>query len=305
MDFINSDTFIFVWFALWSLGAKPAFINYNLTDKPLLYSVQKSSARVVLVDPRVQSNFDEQMLKEMSSLTFRDDGGNTEICVLDDNILAEIEATPPKREPDSERAGELQTNMAMLIYTSGTTGLPKPAVVTWAKSGLAGRFLAAWLPLKPDDIVYTVRTVTRTDETCVHGLTSDSVCLCTTPPPRFLVSAPCSILAPQSRLVRNSIAAPSGTIAELQMSPSSNTLVRHAGICFPRRRIPGTSTTRSAWLTATAYDPTCGLASRSASASTPSWSFTPPPRPRLLCGTAAGTSSAKAPSASAARLRAS
>ncbi|KAF2271026.1 acetyl-CoA synthetase-like protein [Lojkania enalia] len=64
MDFVNSEVFIWVWFGLWSIGAKPAFINYNLTGKPLLHTIKTSTARLVLVDENGKHKFSEEVMAE-------------------------------------------------------------------------------------------------------------------------------------------------------------------------------------------------------------------------------------------------
>ncbi|KAF2436762.1 fatty acid transporter protein [Tothia fuscella] len=157
MDFVNSEVFVFVWFGLWSIGAKPAFINYNLQDKPLLHCVKTSSARVVFADEKVRGNFEEaEVASQLRDSGFRTKGGDVKVCFFDAAVRAEIEATEARRLPDEERGGQLLKDMAILIYTSGTTGLPKPAVVSWAKAGLAAKFVAEWTPLnRKDDVLYT------------------------------------------------------------------------------------------------------------------------------------------------------
>ena len=194
MDFVNSEVFIWVWFGLWSVGAKPAFINYNLTGKPLVHTVKTSTAKLVLVDQEAKDNFSEDALKD-HGLTRTDradkveyryelaedevpqsvknqtqppqaavEAGavteplatqrNLEIIVFDDALTSHILTQPPTRFPDSFRSGQKKTSMAMLIYTSGTTGLPKPAVMAWGKCAIAAKFAATWLGLK-NDVVYT------------------------------------------------------------------------------------------------------------------------------------------------------
>ncbi|KAF2876891.1 hypothetical protein BDV95DRAFT_558013 [Massariosphaeria phaeospora] len=64
MDFVNSDTFIWVWFGLWSIGAKPAFINYNLAGKPLMHTIRTSTARLILVDEDGRDKFSEEVMAE-------------------------------------------------------------------------------------------------------------------------------------------------------------------------------------------------------------------------------------------------
>ncbi|KAH6609080.1 amp-dependent synthetase ligase [Trichoderma cornu-damae] len=147
MDFENSDTFIFVWFALWSIGAKPAFINYNLSGKPLAHCIEVASAKLCLIDPTVASNFDDeavrQRLPDVSLVTFTPEAE------------AEAISTAPERAPDRDRSDDGMANMAMLIYTSGTTGLPKPAVVSWAKCIYGGTMAETLLRRGNHDIMYT------------------------------------------------------------------------------------------------------------------------------------------------------
>ncbi|ORY05298.1 hypothetical protein BCR34DRAFT_572131 [Clohesyomyces aquaticus] len=64
MDFINSEIFIWIWFGLWSIGAKPAFINYNLTGKPLLHTIRTSTARLILVDENGREKFAKRVMAE-------------------------------------------------------------------------------------------------------------------------------------------------------------------------------------------------------------------------------------------------
>jgi acyl-CoA synthetase (AMP-forming)/AMP-acid ligase II len=194
MDFVNSDTFIWVWFGLWSIGAKPAFLNYNLTGTPLVHTIKTSTAKLVLVDHEGRDKYSEDMLSEQGFVrTERADKfeygfemeqsdvpksvrnqtktpqaavevgavseplpvqQNLEIVFFDDTVASHILSLPPTRLPDSARSGQTRTSMALLIYTSGTTGLPKAAVLAWAKVNIASKFASSWLSLK-NDVVYT------------------------------------------------------------------------------------------------------------------------------------------------------
>ncbi|PTB73938.1 acetyl-CoA synthetase-like protein [Trichoderma longibrachiatum ATCC 18648] len=147
MDFENSDTFIFVWFALWSIGAKPAFINYNLSGKPLAHCIKAATTRLCLIDPAVASKFEDESVKQ--SLP------NVEFVVFTPEVEAEALATAPERAFNTDRSDGTMASMAMLIYTSGTTGLPKPAVVSWAKCIYGGTMAATLLNRGNGDIMYT------------------------------------------------------------------------------------------------------------------------------------------------------
>lgn len=149
MDFENSDTFVFVWFALWAIGAKPAFINYNLTGKPLAHCIGAAATRLCLIDPAVASNVDEESVKSLPNVAF---------VIFTPEVEAEAASTAPVRSPNADRSDDAMSNMAMLIYTSGTTGLPKAAVVSWAKCIYGGSIVETLLNRGGGDIMYTVRT---------------------------------------------------------------------------------------------------------------------------------------------------
>ncbi|KAF2834287.1 AMP-binding enzyme [Patellaria atrata CBS 101060] len=146
IDHLNSDTFVWLWFGLWALGAKPAFINYNLRESSLVHCIKASSARLLLVDAEIQAKFTDSIREDLRDVI---------ITILAPEILNEIEQTKGQEPAPQERQGQDTRDMAMLIYTSGTTGLPKPAVVSWSKVRGSARIIAGWLPLKQGDRFYT------------------------------------------------------------------------------------------------------------------------------------------------------
>lgn len=157
MDFMNSSTFIFIWMGLWSIGALPAFINYNLTKSSLEHCVKASTARILLVDEElVDSKFSPEQLEAFASSNFRENGGPVEVVIHKKKLESQIMRTVPVREPDDCRSGKLSKDIAMLIYTSGTTGLPKPAIVSWSKCIMGGSFISLWMGLRKQDRIYTV-----------------------------------------------------------------------------------------------------------------------------------------------------
>ena len=154
MDFMNSPVFIFLWLGIWSLGAIPAFINYNLTGDPLLHSVKTSTARVLFVDQEIKPRFTKDITDTLDSAKARDGMGPVETVFFDKTLEEEIMGTEAVREPDSSRRA-VRLDMAMLIFTSGTTGLPKPANVTWQKIIMGTGFMLSWFGLTKSDRFYT------------------------------------------------------------------------------------------------------------------------------------------------------
>lgn len=156
IDCMNSATFIFMVLGLWSIGAVPAFINYNLSGKPLVHSVRTSTAKLLFVDEEVRNNFPPELLQTFASSDFRDGKGPVQVIFLTSELESQVLGMEPTREDDKARAGVLPRDMAALIYTSGTTGLPKPAIVSWSKCWAGSCFVADWMKVSRDDRFYTV-----------------------------------------------------------------------------------------------------------------------------------------------------
>ncbi|KAM4055873.1 AMP-binding enzyme [Hirsutella rhossiliensis] len=168
MVMVNSDAFIVVWWALWSIGARPAFINHNLVGQPLAHCIAAADARVCIADPAMAPALEADDVrsalaaaKEPSSSRSGPGPGpgpglGLDVVVLTPELEAEALAHAPERAPDADRHADDLSAMAMLIYTSGTTGLPKPAVVSWAKCIVGGTVPEVLMARGgPDDVMYT------------------------------------------------------------------------------------------------------------------------------------------------------
>lgn len=146
MNFMNSEKFIFMWLAIWSIGGKPAFINYNLTGKALAHCMRVSASRIAFIDAEVQSNVTQEVRDELPGVQFQ---------VFTPELEADIAAIEPVREPDSARTEDKASNMAIVIYTSGTTGLPKGAIVSWKKIIVGTGIVCPWMWMTQKDVFYT------------------------------------------------------------------------------------------------------------------------------------------------------
>jgi acyl-CoA synthetase (AMP-forming)/AMP-acid ligase II len=146
MDFMNSEKFIFMWFGLWSIGAKPAFINYNLTGKALAHCVRVSTSKLVLVDPQIADKVTPSVHADLPRIQF---------VTFTPQLEASAMLIPAVRQPDADRAVAKLADMCALIYTSGTTGLPKPAVISYSKALQAGFATASFNGITAFDVFYT------------------------------------------------------------------------------------------------------------------------------------------------------
>ncbi|KAK3369812.1 hypothetical protein B0H63DRAFT_485581, partial [Podospora didyma] len=158
LDYQNSDTFVFLWFALWSIGAKPAFINYNLTGKPLAHCLRAATTKLAIVDPRVAESLTDEVRGETQGIEF---------VVFTPEREAEAHVTEAVRCEDEVRSEEGFVGMAILIYTSGTTGLPKPAIVSWGKIYTAASLAGRGTGTKPGEIFYTCMPLFHSSASCL------------------------------------------------------------------------------------------------------------------------------------------
>ncbi|KAG8630941.1 hypothetical protein KVT40_000081 [Elsinoe batatas] len=126
LDCGNKPVFVFVWFALWSLGARPAFINTSLRGESFLHCVKTSSSKLLIVEDDLKDTLTSEVTSELSKL-------NVPSVILDSTLHSHVLTLKGHRACDDCRSGIEPTDMAMLIFTSGTTGLPKPAVLTWKR----------------------------------------------------------------------------------------------------------------------------------------------------------------------------
>lgn len=147
LDFQNTAQFVFLFMALWEIGAKPAFINYNLTGQALIHCLKRANTRLCLVDPNIVENVTEEVRQELPGVQFG---------VFGSELASAAAAADPVRYPDDLRGHEQMHDMAILIYTSGTTGLPKAAVVSWGKVGMTGAFTSRLAGTKTTDTYYIV-----------------------------------------------------------------------------------------------------------------------------------------------------
>lgn len=162
LDLMNSPQFLFLALAVWSLGALPALINYNLTSTAFVHSVRISTARLLIIDPEVEPKaLTEETRSTLQAPNFRNDAFPLEIAVLTQGLQSSLEYYPPFRAPNTARSGAIAHSPCVLVFTSGTTGLPKAAIVPWDRTVVGSGMMGRWIGLRPvtskkPDCYYTV-----------------------------------------------------------------------------------------------------------------------------------------------------
>lgn len=153
VDCMNKPLFIILWFALWNLGALPAFLNYNTKGKPLVHCIKIAGVSQVFVDPDCAEPIREtepHLKKELP---------NVKVHYFNEEELLRALAdpsVPTYRAPDELRRPEDKDSSACaLIYTSGTTGLPKSAIMSWRKAFMANGFFGSVMKIDKKSNVLT------------------------------------------------------------------------------------------------------------------------------------------------------
>ncbi|CCU82272.1 very long-chain fatty acyl-CoA synthetase [Blumeria hordei DH14] len=107
----NTPDHMFACFGLWSIGATPAMINYNLAGDALLHCLKVSTAKIMLVDSDkiVQSRVENRRNQIKNEL-------GIDIMLLD-IIKPSISLSDSRRPDDSCRSGLKLESPAVLLYT--------------------------------------------------------------------------------------------------------------------------------------------------------------------------------------------
>jgi acyl-CoA synthetase (AMP-forming)/AMP-acid ligase II len=109
---MNSPDFMFAWLGLWSIGAAPAMINYNLAGKALLHCLKISGTKLLLVDE------DPGLRGRIEDVGTQLEGGlGIKVIVVDIAVKATISATSEERPPDAYREGVKGDGHMCLFYT--------------------------------------------------------------------------------------------------------------------------------------------------------------------------------------------
>ncbi|XP_033750125.1 very long-chain acyl-CoA synthetase-like [Pecten maximus] len=153
----NEAAFVWTLLGLLKVGLSDAFINYHLTAKPLLHSLNVSDAKVIIIgagDELLESFMEiREGLPAVPVYVQGKAQGSLppDILSFDDAILR----TLPVNVCKSARSHVNLTSPMCFIYTSGTTGLPKPAIINHAKS-IGTSVTYALFDFSPSDVMYVV-----------------------------------------------------------------------------------------------------------------------------------------------------
>lgn len=153
VDFMNKPLFIILWFALWNIGALPAFLNYNTKGAPMVHCIKIAGISQVFIDPDGADAIREtekSIKEELPTVKLHYIDEPELLKALSDKGRAKYRAPNHTRRPNDK-----DSSCGALIYTSGTTGLPKSAIMSWRKAFMAGAFFGSVMKIDEKSNVMT------------------------------------------------------------------------------------------------------------------------------------------------------
>lgn len=154
----NRPQFFYSWFGLVKLGVVVAFINTQVSGKPLVHALQSTAAKAVVVGEECLANLlGTAGLPDVPLWLVQDalnpfDGELPAFVDIDfDQQVAAAPATVFARDVRAAISAETTT---LLIFTSGTTGLPKAARYSHMRWLSSGDVMEVTLGATCDDVFY-------------------------------------------------------------------------------------------------------------------------------------------------------
>ncbi|KAG0366014.1 hypothetical protein BGZ54_005930 [Gamsiella multidivaricata] len=149
---LNSPAFIFWWLGINKIGATGAFINTNLTGKPLTHSLRTATSPILIMDTELTTSIANSLdeIRDMGYVIY----SYGESRHADFAMPVDLSQYPDADTPEHLRRGTTANDIAMLIYTSGTTGLPKAGRFSHTRANTGSLFWARFYNFTEKDRIY-------------------------------------------------------------------------------------------------------------------------------------------------------
>lgn len=154
----NRPAFMFAWLGLAKLGVRVAFLNTNVSGKPLVHALEATGARHIVVGEECLELFAATELPDDLRYWLWPDAerpatpAQRACCELD--LEQAADQAPHTNPPVAWRDALVAGDPALYIFTSGTTGLPKAALISHARWLITGDVMVATMDVTQQDCFY-------------------------------------------------------------------------------------------------------------------------------------------------------
>lgn len=156
----NRPMFFWSCFGLLKLGVAVAFINNQISGRPLAHALTTTEAKAVIVGDECLGYFEAtEGLADITYCRLPEEGERARSAGsvpawLDDRLQQDIDSAAAGPLASGVRAGLTAGDAGLLVFTSGTTGLPKAAIYSHARWLSAGDVMVETEGATPDDVFY-------------------------------------------------------------------------------------------------------------------------------------------------------
>ena len=156
--FENRPAFMFAWMGLAKLGVRVAFLNTNISGKPLVHALEATGATHIVVGEECLELFAATELPHDLCYWIWPDAERPANAALRERCVVDLEhaanQSADTNPPAEWRAGLVAGDPAIYIFTSGTTGLPKAALISHARWLITGDVMVATMDVAQHDCFY-------------------------------------------------------------------------------------------------------------------------------------------------------
>lgn len=153
----NRPEFFITWFGLTKIGVVVAFINNQISGRPLQHALESTNAKAAIVGEECAHNFAQtpDISTPLWLVPDSEKPANAEMLKNIDNNFYDCLVTASTERVDRRyRDGITAETPTLLIFTSGTTGLPKAAIYSHMRWLCSGDVMEVTIDATTEDVFY-------------------------------------------------------------------------------------------------------------------------------------------------------